>query len=178
MKLKQLFSIVFVVFCFLMPLGAEPLNIMVGDLTFTRPTTWQWKTPDSNSPAISRFIVPKPDSPAFGDVRFYGAGAEPEGAAKMWKAYFPKEDQETLRTETTTIGKRTVTYISLQGTLTLPKDKPLPAQGFVGVVIPYQDRFLHIRFSGPKELVEKAIPDLKNMVDTAVRERESDLENE
>jgi hypothetical protein len=176
MKPKQLFSLLLLLFS-LLPLRAEPLNILVGDLTFTRPTTWKWEAPDPKSPAVSCFVVPNASGPA-GEIRFYAAGTDAERAATMWKAYFPKEDEGNLRKETDTIGKRTVTYVVTHGTLTLPGNRPVAAQAFVGVVIPYQERFLHIRFTGPQELVEKAIPDLKKMVDNAVRERETDLENE
>jgi len=163
---------------FLSTLHSDPLNIVVADLTFTRPTTWKWDPPNVKSPAITHFIIPNGESKYVADVRFYAAMRDAEGAAGLWTGYFAKADAGSLQKEIKTIGKCKIAYIFLQGTLTLPAEKPTGGQGFVGVVIPCGERFLHVHCSGQKELVEKAIPDLKKMVENAVRERESDLENE
>ncbi|MDB6029606.1 MAG: hypothetical protein JWM68_5829 [Verrucomicrobiales bacterium] len=177
MTCKSLVACAVAFFVFLSTVHSDPINIVVEDLTFNRPVTWKWDPPNPQSPAISRFIVPNGESKYVANVRFYNAVRDSQGAADLWRGYFSKEDASSLRKEMKTIGKCKIAYIYLQGTLTLPAEKPTAGQGFVGVVIPCGDKFLHIHCFGQRELVEKAIPDLKNMVDTAVRERESDLEN-
>jgi hypothetical protein len=175
MNPKQLLGFFFtVLFSFSAP--AEPLNILVGELTFTRPSDWKWEPPDPKSPAITGFVIPNNETKKVGDVRFYLTVRDPESAVTLWKEYFSKEDQGSLQTRVVTIGKRTITYFSLHGMLTLPKDKPEAAQGFVGVVIPNGDKYLHIRVTGPENLVDKSMPALKAMVEAAVDDRESELD--
>jgi hypothetical protein len=173
MKLPKLLGFV-VGLLFSISAIAEPLNILVGDLTFTRPTNWKWEPPDPNSPAVSRFVVPN-SSGRPGELRFYRAGVEPEMAVKQWHKYAAAEDANSLRQETKTVGNRTITYVFLKGTLTLPGERPVSNQGFVGVVIPFEQKFLHLRFSGPQDIIDNAIAHLKTMVEDAVKEREAEL---
>ena len=44
----------------------------------------------------------------------------------------------------------------------------------MGVVVPYGTKFVHIRFSGPEDIVEGAVDDLKKMVEAAVKERDEE----
>ncbi len=155
---------------------AEPLNVLVGDLTFTRPNSWKFAEPDPNSPAVCRFIIPGPANRADGEARFYRAGPEPDKAARMWEKYLVRNGSEKVRQETKTIGARTITYVFLKGTLTLPGQRATDDQGFIGVVIPYGTKFVHIRFSGPQKTVEDATTELKKMIETAVREKEDEAE--
>ncbi len=171
----RLLYVVVALLLFIGKLCADPENILVGDLIFSRPPAWKWVSPDPNSPAVSSFIVS--NGGKTGEVRFYAHGKEAAAANAIWKAYFDNADQQNAKEETVTIGKRIASYFFCHGTLTLPGQKPANNQGFVGVVIPYEDQCLHIRFTGPEELVRNATPLLRVMVETALKEKAEESGN-
>ena len=117
MKLQTLFGIVLGMLVSI-SVCADPLNVLVGDLTFTRPSGWKLLEADPNSPAVCRFIITGMGKDA--EARFYRAGPEPEGAARMWRKYLPKDEADKMRRETKAVGKTTISYVFLKGTLTLP----------------------------------------------------------
>ncbi len=151
------------------------MNVLVGDLTFTRPEQWQWDSPSSNSKAQTRFVVPNESGKhSTTDVRFYLGQKNPAVAAAVWKSYFPNAKPEDITEETKKIGSREVTYVSVSGIYSGPGSKPKGTQTFLGVVIPSGENFVHVRIFGPKGEVQKASALFKKMVEDALQNKESD----
>jgi hypothetical protein len=165
----------FIAVMFLFAVRAEPLNILVGDLTFIRPKPWRWAAPPGNSPANSRLLIHNGDKGVV-DVRFYAPGKTPLEAQFQWKTFIGPGDTDSYHVEEKKIGKRTITYVSFHGKIKLPNEPALPDQAFLGAVIPYEDKFMHIRMSGPQSLVSAAAVTFKKMLESAVRERDSEVE--
>jgi hypothetical protein len=160
---------------FYLPLKAEPVNVLVGDLTFTRPEAWTWESPGSaaKSNVLTRFIIPNDSGKPTTDVRFYIAQKNAREAAALWKSYFPQaKPKEDIREEQKTINGHELTYVSLTGTQSFPGSKPRPNCTFFGAIIPSGKDYVHIRLFGPKEEVERATTQFKKMVEDALKEAE------
>jgi hypothetical protein len=156
-------------------LYAEPLNVLVGDITFTRPQEWTWDSPDAKSQVLTRFIIPNDSDKPTTDVRFYLTKIDAASASALWRSYFPQSNADKdIREEKKKIGKHDVTYISLSGTHIYPGKKPRPNCTFFGAVIPSGHDFVHIRMFGPTSEVTAASGRFKKMVEDALREKEDE----
>ncbi|MDB6029605.1 MAG: hypothetical protein JWM68_5828 [Verrucomicrobiales bacterium] len=171
---KPLLGFAVAFFVFLSTLRSEPLNVVVGDLTFKRPAAWVFEPPKGNSSSVSRFVISLENEKPAGDVRFYLPGKTPAEARKLWKSYAAPEDVGTFRVEEKKIGKQTITYISLHGKLKVPGEKQSNQVGFIGAVIPIGENFMHVRMAGSADLVEKSTATFKRMVEEAVQDREAE----
>jgi hypothetical protein len=172
-KLARTTWILICAFLFLFPLYADPANVLVGDLTFTRPEAWMWESASSKSKALTRFIIPDPSGkPTTTDVRFYLGQKNPEVASALWKSYFPQAKEADIREEKKKIGKHELTYVSVSGAYIFPGNKPRPGCTFFGAVIPSGNNFVHVRILGPKNEVEMARSQFEKMVEEALKEAE------
>ncbi len=171
MTVRQLLSFA-AVFCLSALVHAEPENVVVCDLTFARPPTWQWEEPLKRSVATTRFIVPGQTDDEKGDCRFYFPGKRPEEAQRLWRTYLARADSTNFRVETKTVGKRLLTYISFHGRAKVPGYKEADNQAFIGVVIPCQNDYMHVRFSGPRELIDKNTAQFKTMIERAITDKD------
>jgi hypothetical protein len=153
---------------------AEPLNILIGDLTFPRPAGWLFDPPTDGSPALSRFVVPNGLSKDVGDVRFYLTSKATDPAIALWKTYFEANQADQAQLETITKGPRTAALLFVSGTLKMPKDVPKPGHALLGAVIPCGDKFIHVRFTGPKHLITAAAADFRTMITTALEDADHD----
>src|SRR5688572_25989303 len=95
---------------------AEPANVLVGDVTFTRPKIWKWEQSTEKSKAI-RFVVPaEAGKPQFTDVRFYDENKNSSHSDEAWKARFPDAAKtDNARERQKQVGKRQVSYLTLHG---------------------------------------------------------------
>src|SRR4051812_39610088 len=71
----------------------EPLNVMVEDLTFTRPEKWKWTPLPYNEAAALCFTIPTSNSSTVTDVYFYKINKNAQAIAKQWKMSFPEADE-------------------------------------------------------------------------------------
>lgn len=161
-------------FCWL-GLKAEPLNVLVGELTFTRPEEWAWESPNKSN-ILTRFIIPTESAKAVTtDVRFYLTQMDSRAAATLWRSHFPQaKDGKDIWEETKKIGRHNLTYVSLTGTQIYPGSKPKPNCTFFGAIIPSGNDFVHVRMFGPTPDVEKARDQFKKMVENALSEKEGE----
>src|SRR5688572_22554619 len=106
-------------------LQAELVNVMVGDLTFTRPERWVWEAPSTNTPAVAQFVIPmRSGESSSAEARFYLGEKTTEAVLELWKSYFQDpRDLASFKEERITIGKRTAIYLTMRGTYTFPKRK-------------------------------------------------------
>ncbi len=155
---------------------ADPLNVLVGDLTFNRPEDWMWESSTGKSNILARFILPHDDNtPANTDVRFYVTQMDATSAMTTWKSFFPQaRDGKDIAVENKKIGTHKLTYISLTGTQVVPGGKSRPNSTFFGAIIPSGRDFVHVRLFGPSGEVQKAIAPFKKMVEGALLEKENE----
>ena len=157
---------------FFSSLLAEPANVLVGDLTFIRPENWTWQEPPSISSAISRFVIKDDNGKATQtDVRFYimKKSIAAEKAALLHT--FPDASERDIREEETKVGKEKITYLRVAGTYKFKDNRPKPDQLWVGAMIPSGKQFVYARIQGPRTEAQSFLPIFKQMVETAVRER-------
>lgn len=149
-------------------LMAEPLNFMIGDITFTRPKNWRWEAPSESSTAAARFFVYNGEAKTSTQVVGYYVSADVTSIVTNWQAFFDSKEQSNV--ETVKIGEHEITYISAAGAFY--KKKKLPNQRLFGVVIPRekQKRNVTLRVYGPKNEVDRVIDEFKKTVEAALKE--------
>jgi hypothetical protein len=151
---------------------ADPSNVLVGDLTFTRPPTWKWEAITGNRAAQTQFLVPDASgNTAKTSVRFYHTPKDGPTAFEVWKLWFPHEPQE-LNAQATRIKNRAVTYYQLTGTYVLRGNPPEKDYTLIAAVIPSADKYIHLLLLGPATHVSETLSVFKSMIETAIKEAE------
>ncbi|MDB6027426.1 MAG: hypothetical protein JWM68_3649 [Verrucomicrobiales bacterium] len=160
-------------FLFHLPLQAEPLNVLVGEITFSRPEEWKWELPVSKTTALVRFVIPSPPGrPALTDVRFFLGTKNPAAAAALWKSYFPEtKEGGDIHEEKAQIAGYNFTYLTLHGTYVFPGSKGKRDQTLIGIVIPSGKQYVQVRLLGPTDEVKAATGRFRKMIENALREK-------
>jgi len=153
----------------------QPLNVMVRNLTFTRPENWTWVPASTNSSVQVRFLISPKGEQFPTDVCFFASTNSAEKIEKGWKTHFPEADKpETFHKETVKIGQKEIIWLTWQGGYRASwkgKKQLLPGSKFVGVLIPDGEQTIQARLFGPKKEVEKAEADFKQMIKDAIQEQ-------
>ena len=164
--------------CFLfismLQLRAEPTNLMVEDLTFTRPESWKWAEPTDHSPAVNRFIVPDASGATKVDVRFYIIKKDYTSERAALRAQFPESKLNDLREQELKIGNRKIIYFEIGGTYVYRDHPPKPDQLQVSAAIPMGKQYVLTRIAGPRSDVEAVVATFKKMVEDAVKDHEDE----
>jgi len=152
---------------------AEPLNVMVGDLTFTRPKDWKWELTPTNSIAVARFVAVSHDKKITTDVRFYLSDLDEAASEKVWRGFFVDSNKPGfVKKERISVGRRDIVYMTLNGTYAYKSEKKKPGYTWVGAVIPSEQKYVVPRILGPQAEVEAALKDFKQMIEDAIKEGE------
>ncbi len=147
---------------------AEPDNVLVGNLTFTRPDRWRWAEPTKTSSALTRFIVSSQT-----DVRFYVVNKDVSTEKASILHQFPEASANDLAQDEMTIGKQKIIFYTISGTYKYKDLVPRPHQLWVSAAIPRGKQFIYARIMGPSNEVEECVAKFRNMVETAVKEQQA-----
>lgn len=176
MRLAFPIHIALIVFaCLTGRLQADPVNFVVSELTFTRPDSWEWLLPESQSRKAHLKIWSEKKN-QWADVMFYvyepgDDYGKPESCLKRWKAQFQERDQIKPKIETVASSKATITFAFMEGTYKIGKPVTLlDDYALFGAIIQTSQGNVMIRMTGPSFLVHKALTDFKQMVGAAVVE--------
>jgi hypothetical protein len=162
----------------LSPARAEaPATFKVGEVTFTRPVSWEWVEPASPMRKAQLSVKDK-SGQGNADVIFFYFGAGSGGGTKSnvdrWLGQF-EEPREKInaKVEETTVGKTKVTYVQAEGTYKsgMPGGQltPMPGTGLVGAIVEAADGSIFVRMTGPKELVKSSVSDFKKMIESGLK---------
>jgi hypothetical protein len=167
----RIFLLVLVLFSFIAK-ADNPANVLVGDVTFTRPKMWKWEQ-SQNSKAI-RFVLPtSAGSLGVTDVRFYLEDKDSSHDDEAWKTRFPDAAKgDSSREKEIEIGKRKVGYLTLRGSYIGAEKKLKRDYMLINATIPFQNQFIRIRILGPKNDVKAASVDFKKMIEDGLAEAE------
>ena len=99
-------------------LADSPTTFKVSELTFTRPTGWEWVEVTSPMRKAQLKVV---DAKASAEVIFFHFGPGGAGGTKAnvdrWLGQFQEpRDKINAKTEDVTVGKHKVTYVQAEGT--------------------------------------------------------------
>jgi hypothetical protein len=168
---NQKFSLILLLFSWmtiLYPGRTEPVNLLVDDLTFTRPDHWKWDAPPASSVATNRFIIPDSGDHYRTDVRFYFSARGVEDEKKMFKSQFP--DAREVLQDSVKAGRITITYLKATGSYVYKDRPPRPYHCLISACIPRNPKkFVYVRMLGPTDEVERETPTFKKMVEDACR---------
>lgn len=151
---------------------SEPQNVFIEGYTFTRPTNWVWRASENGSAAMARFVVPGTNGGERTDVRFYSFA---EDLRQRMISNFQKGSD--VKDVPVKVGNLELSYVIVTGTtVARPKEKAKPGYRLVGVVLKSREKdsskqFLS-RLYGPREEVDAATKDFKQMIEKAVEATE------
>lgn len=148
---------------------ADPLNFMIGPLTFVRPPEWKWKEPEVATKASAELLIIDPTTQVEAQVLFSFSPSTPEGVMKRWKGYFAEPPPVEWKTTTNHIQNFTVTYLAVTGTQR-SKAKLRPDYSLLGAIIETPKGNVYGRLLGPKNMVQKLTVEFKKMVEAALHE--------
>ncbi|MDB6027820.1 MAG: hypothetical protein JWM68_4043 [Verrucomicrobiales bacterium] len=154
-------------------LAAEPANIMVGDLTFTRPASWRWEAPQPHSKAVNGFVIPDAASKSKVDVTFYIVNNDIPTQRGILRSRFPEAQEADMHEQWLTIGKQKILYFQIVGTF-IYKEKAQPDQFWFEAVIPQGKAYVYAQIHGPRVAAERELGTFKKMVEDAIRTREAE----
>jgi len=145
-------------------LMAEPVNFMIGDLTFVRPTAWAWVTPEKSKLGLSpAFVVLRvfSDGKQSAFAAFYQEKTDDNAVTNKWTAYFDAASgQTTTLIEKKKIEKYKLTFVSIEGNLKNRGKKPESDFALIGGIIEGGNKTIYIRILAPKALVKDATDEL------------------
>lgn len=148
---------------------ADPLNFMIGPLTFVRPPEWKWKEPDVFTKASAELQVINSTNQAEAQVMFSFSPSTPADVMKRWKGYFAEPPPVEWKTTTNHIQRFTITYLTVTGTQR-SKAKVRADYSLVGAIIETEKGNVYGRLLGPKNMVQELTVEFKKMVETALHE--------
>jgi hypothetical protein len=157
----------------------NPSTIILGDFVFTRPEEWVWKkTEPARKDIQSEVIFGIPhggyEEAAKAFFNLYEKDAQPgtRGAtADRWKSWFPKSKKTTKFSEPVLIGANKVSYFEIAGKYTGPGSVPEQKTecALFGAFIENPGGNIIVRMVGPNNVVRKAEPQLKEMIERALK---------
>ncbi|MDB6029603.1 MAG: hypothetical protein JWM68_5826 [Verrucomicrobiales bacterium] len=154
-------------------LYAQPANILVWNLTFTRPENWVWEEPPKTSSALNRFTIPS-GGVVRTDVRFYIVKKDVASERAALLQQFPGSSATDIQEQEIKVGKQKIVYFKIGGTYKYKDTSARPDQLWLGAAIPSGKQFVYVRINGPRAEVDAQLPIFKKMVENAVREREGE----
>lgn len=101
---------------------AEPVNFMIGDISFVRPTAWEWVQLTDSAKITAKLLIHDKPGQESANVVFLETKATTKWATAKetiarWKDNFQEpHDQLRLEEETLSFGKRKVAFVHLEGT--------------------------------------------------------------
>lgn len=151
-----------------------PATFKVADLTFTRPSAWEW-VPSTSSMRKAELKAVDSKSKAAADVVFFsGFGGGVKANVDRWFSQFKEPRSEIQgKTEEVTIGKYKITYAYAQGTYMsgMPGGPQTPKanHALLGAIIEGAQESIFIRMTGPADWVKASTGDFRKMIDSAVK---------
>ena len=153
-----------------------PASFKVSELSFSRPEKWEW-VPTQSQMRKAQLKVPNGSAEA-GEVVFFhfgpGNGGGTQANVDRWFRQFQGSREEIkARTEDGKAGDAKVTYVFAEGTYMsgMPGGPQTPKAGFalVGAILEDPAGNVFVKFTGPKDLVDKSAADFKKLVTSAKR---------
>ena len=166
--------------CLLLPLAATlnlraegPATFKVGEFNFTRPAKWEW-VETTSAMRKAQLKVTDDAGKASAEVVFFqfpGGGGTVQANVDRWLGQFEEpKDKINAKTETVTIGKTKVTFVSAEGTYKsgMPgaAPTPMPDYALMGAILESADGNVFVRMTGPKALVKSAAADFHKLVES------------
>jgi hypothetical protein len=158
---------------FILQLHAEPANLLVGNLTFTRPENWRWEEPTRTSTALTRFVLGNPRLTAQTDIRFYIVNKNVASEKAVLLSQFPGSTAADISETSLKVGAQKLIYLRIAGTYRYHEGTPKPDYVVLGAQIPTgTTQYIYAKMMGPRAEVEGSVSAFKKMVEDAIRERD------
>jgi len=172
-------------FVLLLGLGASPflfaegLKVKVSAQTFTAPEKWKSeKTSSSMRAAQFKISGKEGQEPAECVFFYFGPGAAGGAKANLdrWANQFAKEPKPVFKVEQPKpeAGGVQVVYLFAEGTFMSGPPfggakVPKKNYGMAAAVLGVKPGYIFVKMTGPKEIVEKARPAFKKMVESGLK---------
>lgn len=154
---------------------ADPENFVVNGFTFIRPPTWKWVWDDKRAKIGNLLDLPGANTNDTASVffrKFPKEEGNPESRTKAWQVYFRELAVDLhCRSSTKKVGTFEITYIEIDGTYFR---KPYPDHSLIGATVQLTNGFFAVRMSGGTKLIEDSKAAFKQMLEQALKEKESE----
>ena len=152
------------------PLFAANETFKVSDLTFNRPSAWEWVESTSTMRA-AQLLVPGGKDKDGAEVIFYyfgpGGGGGTQANVERWYGQFT--DRKNEKSESTTVGKTKVTYVKADGTYQsgMPGGAKTPKTNYalLGAIIEAANGAIFVKATGPVAVAKSAEAEFRKMVE-------------
>jgi hypothetical protein len=143
----------------------------VSELTFKRPSSWEWVETTSSMRAAQLKVGSGKTAADSAEVVFFHFGPGGAGGTQAnvdrWLAQF--SDRKNDKTEETTVGKTKVTYVRTEGTyqsgMPMGPKTPLANQALLGAIIEAPGGSIFVKMTGPLAIVKAADGEFRAMVE-------------
>lgn len=168
-------SILGIFLCFAASAAESPATFKVSEFTFTRPAGWETVETTSQM-RKAQFKVTDAVAKEPAEIVFYyfgeGNGGGAQANVDRWFGQFKEpKDQIKAKTEEATVNGHKVTFVQAEGTYMsgMPGGPATakPGYGLAGAIIESSQGNVFVRMTGPRELVTKAFPAFKKMIEAA-----------
>jgi hypothetical protein len=148
---------------------ADPLNFMVGNFTFSRPSGWRWEELVAQSKATAQLRVTDEKTGGESQVLISISHTPRDEIAAKWKIYFVEPPVVVHNVSSNKVKSFPVTWVSVEGTYRV-RGVLKPDHSLLGAIIETEKGNVFGRIVGPKELVQKSTPTFKKMIEDALKE--------
>lgn len=152
----------------------QQAEFSVGEFKFQRPAQWEW-IPVTSPMRKAQLNVAGAASGEGAEVVFFaGFGGGVEANIGRWFAQFEGSKEKIHgRTETVTVGNRSVTYALAEGTYLsgMPggQKKPMANYALLAAILPSSQGDVFIKMTGPAELVKRSSEAFRKMTEGALK---------
>ncbi|MDP6904636.1 MAG: hypothetical protein QF406_09345 [Verrucomicrobiota bacterium] len=162
---------------FNLSLLAAENKIKVSAQTFTAPEKWKSEK-TSSSMRAAQFKISGKEGQESAECVFFYFGPGSAGGAKAnldrWANQFAKDPKPIFKVEQPKIEKVQVVYLFGEGTFMSGPPfggakVPKKNYGMAAAVLGVKPGYIFVKMTGPKEIVEKARPDFKKMVESGLK---------
>ena len=156
-----------------LPLFAANETFKVSDLTFNRPSAWEWVESTSTMRA-AQLLVPGGAGKDGVEVIFYyfgpGGGGGTQANVERWYGQF--NDRKNEKSESSTVGKIKVTYVKAEGTYQsgMPGGAKTPKTNYalLGAIIEAANGAIFVKATGPVAGTKSAESEFRKMVESGL----------
>jgi len=156
------------------PASGANETFKVSELTFKRPSSWEWVESTSTMRAAQLLVPGGPGKDGVEVIFYYfgpGGGGGVQANVERWYGQF--SDRKNEKSESTTVGKTKVTYVQAEGTYQsgMPGGPKTAKANYalLGAIIEAANGAIFVKATGPVALTKSSEAEFRKMVESGLK---------